>query len=77
MKLSKDKRELFHNITAKLLFLCKRACPDIQTAVMLLCTRVKDLDYDDYEKLTCVIRYLRGTPELTLTLEAWSLETIT
>jgi hypothetical protein len=32
--------ELFHHTTAKLLFLCKRARPDIQTAVAFLTTWV-------------------------------------
>eukprot|EP00978_Attheya_sp_CCMP212_P047721 scaffold424725_cov134-Attheya_sp.AAC.2 len=36
--LDKDNATLFHHNVAKLLFLCKRACPDIQTAVSFLCT---------------------------------------
>ena len=32
--------DFFHHNVAKLLFLCKRARPDIQTAVAFLCTRV-------------------------------------
>jgi hypothetical protein len=62
--------EFFHANTAKLLFLCKRARPDIQTAVAFLTTRVKSPDTDDYKKLTRVMRYLRATPEIVLTLEA-------
>jgi hypothetical protein len=63
--------ELFHHLTAKLLFLCKRARPDIQTAVAFLATRVKHLDKDDYKKLSRVIKYqyLRATPTMALTLE--------
>jgi hypothetical protein len=61
--------ELFHYTTAKLLFLCKRARPDIQTAVAFLTTRVKRPDKDDYKKLGCMLKYLRGTPNLALTLE--------
>jgi len=37
--------------------------------VAFLCTRVKCPDADDYKKLTRVIQYLRGTQELTLTIE--------
>ena len=33
-----EESEIFHHITAKLLFLCKRAQPDIQMAVAFLCT---------------------------------------
>jgi hypothetical protein len=43
--------ELFHHTTAKLLFLCKRARLDIQTAVAFLTTRVKRPNKDDYKKL--------------------------
>jgi len=55
---------------AKLLFLAKHARPDILTAMSFLCTRVKSPDTDDYGKLKCVMRYLRGTIMLPLTLEA-------
>jgi len=50
-KLSPENAKLFHHNTAKLLFLCKRASPDIQLAVAFLCTRVKSPDVDDYKKL--------------------------
>ena len=39
--LTEEKGQLFYHNVAKLLFLCKRARPDIQTAVAFLCTRVK------------------------------------
>jgi hypothetical protein len=61
--------ELFHHLTAKLLFLAKRARPDIQTAVAFLTTCVKRPDKDDYKKLGRVIKYLRGSPDLALTFE--------
>jgi hypothetical protein len=62
--------DLFHSTTAKLLFLCKRGRPDIQTPVAFLCTRVIKPDVDDYKKLQRVIRYLRETRTMCLTLEA-------
>jgi hypothetical protein len=62
--------DMFHHNVAKLLFLCKRARPDIQTAVAFLCTRVKAPDTDDYKKLARVMRYLRGTVDMPLILEA-------
>jgi hypothetical protein len=43
-KLNEDTAEMFHRNVAKLLFLCKRARPDIQTAISFLCTRVKSPD---------------------------------
>jgi hypothetical protein len=45
--LNKGQSDMFHHNVAKLLFLCKRAQPDIQTAVAFLCTRVKGPDTDD------------------------------
>jgi len=69
-KLDVKTAELYHHNTAKLLFLCKRARPDIQTAVAFLCTRVKNPDEDDYKKLTRTIRYLRGSINMPLILEA-------
>jgi hypothetical protein len=65
--LDEEMAQLFHHIVAKMLFLCKRARPDIQTPVAFLCTRVKGPDMDDYKKLTRVIRYLRGTLKMKLT----------
>jgi hypothetical protein len=68
--LDKAQADMFHHNVAKLLFLCKRARPDIQTAVAFLCTRVKGPDTDDYKKLARVIKYLRGTANMPLILEA-------
>jgi hypothetical protein len=69
-KLDEKTALMFHNLVAKMLFLCKRARPDIQTPVSFLCKRVKGPDTDDYKKLTRVVRYLRGTLRMPLTLEA-------
>jgi hypothetical protein len=69
-KLEQKKAELFHTLTAKLLFLSKRARPDLQQAVGFLTTRVKQPDVDDWKKLNRVMKYLRGTKDLKLTLEA-------
>jgi len=50
VKLSEKDAQFFHHYMAKLLFLCKRARPDIHTAVAFLSTRVKNPDTDDYKK---------------------------
>lgn len=47
IKLGKAEAEHFHHMTAKLLYLSKRAHPDIQLAVSFLTTRVKSPDHDD------------------------------
>jgi hypothetical protein len=69
-QLDEETAQTFHRIVAKLLFLCKRARPDIQTAVVFLCTRVKSPDVDDWKKLKRTMKYLRGTADLPLTLQA-------
>ena len=76
MLLDKTMADMFHHNVAKLLFLCKRARPDIQTAVSFLCTRVKHPDTDDYKKLARVMRYLRGTINMPLTLEATNIRIV-
>ncbi|MGL4352274.1 MAG: Ty1/Copia family ribonuclease HI, partial [Plesiomonas shigelloides] len=68
--LDKASAEKTHTNIAKLIFLCQRARPDIQTAVSFLSKRVKAPDEDDYKKLRRVMRYLRNTKEMPLTLEA-------
>ena len=68
--LCKEKADFFHHDVATLLFLCKRARPDIQTAVAFLCTRVKEPDVDDYKKLSRVMKYLRATGNMALTIQA-------
>jgi hypothetical protein len=74
--LPQDMSDTFHSITAKILFLCKRARPDVQTPVAFLCTRVQHPDVDDYKKLGRLVCYLRNTKELCLTLEADDLSVI-
>jgi hypothetical protein len=62
--------ETYHRLTAKLLYLCKRARPDLQPTVAFLTTRVTQPNTDDWKKLTRCIRYLRDSKDLYLTLEA-------
>lgn len=71
VKLNADDADHYHHNTAKLLFLCKHARPDIQTAVAFLCTRrVKSPDMDKNRKLARVMKYLRATHNMLLTLDA-------
>ena len=69
-KLDENKAQLFHHLVAKLLYLSRRSRQDIQTAVAFLCTRVQSPDKDDYKKLGKVMKYLRSTRDITLTVEA-------
>jgi hypothetical protein len=68
-KLDRATAEIFHTLVAKLLFVSKRGRPDIQLPVSFLTTRVREPDIDDYRKLSRVIRYLRSTLHILLTLE--------
>ena len=68
--LDQEKARLFHHFTAKLLYLSKRARPDISTAVAFLTTRVLSPDVEDWKKLSRCISYLKSTKELHLKLEA-------
>jgi hypothetical protein len=61
---------------AKGLFLCKKARPDIQQAILVLCTRVKDPNQADWEKLMRVMKYLNITREENLTLIADDLRVV-
>jgi hypothetical protein len=49
--LEEDVRKSFHSKTAKLLYLVKRARPDIFTAVTFLCMRVQSATEQDRDKL--------------------------
>jgi hypothetical protein len=67
-KLNSTKATAFHNIVAKALYITKRARPDISVAIAFLTTRVREPDLDDWEKLSHLMKYLRGTRELPLLL---------
>ena len=65
-----DQTQQFHYTVAQLFFLSTRSQRDIQTAVLFLTTRVKKPDEDDWFKLRRVLKYLKGTISLKLTLTA-------
>ncbi len=69
-QLDEDERKWFHSKTVKLLYLAKRARPDILTAVIFLCTRVQGATCEDKGKLKRVLGYLKSTKERTLLLRA-------
>ena len=67
-KLCPDKKQKFHRIVAQLLYIMKRARPDLAPAVPFLTTRVCDPTDDDWLKLRHMIEYLAATKYLCLTL---------
>jgi hypothetical protein len=66
--LSTKRAGLYHSTIAKLLFVAKRARPDILLAVSFMTTRVKKPDLDDWHKLIRVLSYLNNSIDITLTL---------
>ena len=75
-KVDETRAQLFHTYTAKTLFICKRARPDLQTTISFLCKRVKDCREDDYKKLKRMLQFVRATKEDYLTLSAASLHNV-
>jgi hypothetical protein len=72
-KLNEEQATAFHHTVYQLLFAANRARRDIQTAVSFLTTRVQEPDEDDWGKLKRVLKYLKGTRYLKLTLSADSM----
>ena len=60
-KLQETGAEMFHHIVAKLLYVPKRARPDIFLAVSFLCTRVADPTEGDKRKLKLLLEYIKET----------------
>ena len=66
----------FHTTVAKGLFACKRARPDIQPTIAVLCTRVKAPNEDDWRKLIRLLKYINGSRNDKLILSADDLHVI-
>ena len=75
-KLDKEHREEFHTFVAKGLFACKRARLDIHTAVTTLCTRVKNPNQSDWDKLIQLLKYINGTLDDKLILSVDNLRVL-
>ena len=69
-KLSKEKAEKFHTVTAQGLFACKRARPDISPAIVYLTTQVRNPTENDWWKLARMVKFLKQTANDRLTLSA-------
>jgi hypothetical protein len=66
--LDNEEAGYFHTVTVKLLYLAKRAQPDILTVITFLCTRVTALTVEDKLKLMHLLGYLHGTKDQVLTI---------
>jgi hypothetical protein len=68
-KLDLKKKILFHSMVARLLYLSKRARPDIIAVVGFLCTRIREPTVKDLEKLSKLLGYLKGSKEFIMRLK--------
>jgi hypothetical protein len=75
-KLNQECADAYHTMVAKALFLCKRARPDIQPTIAVLCTRIKSPNQASWANLVRLMKYLNGIKELKLTLSADNLHCI-
>jgi hypothetical protein len=66
--LDDQRRGKFHSTVQLLLYIAKRARPDILTAISFLTTRVTIATDEDEGKLIRVLKYLKGTKDLCLVI---------
>ena len=59
--LNQSEAELYHSFVQKLMYICERACPDIEPALSFLSTRVANPNKDDQRKLYRVLDFLKDT----------------
>ena len=57
-QLNQEQSNLFHSVTAELLYLTKRSRPDIETVVSFFTTRLSKRNVDDWKKLKRVITFI-------------------
>ena len=72
-KLEKNKKEQFHTMVAKGLFVAKRGRPDMLPAITFLCSRVSEATKQDWGKLVHPPQFLKRATDAVLALMAESL----
>ena len=75
-ELEKERKEEFHSVVARGLFLAKRARPDVLPTILILATRVQKPNENDWRKLVRLIMCLNGTLKLYLTISIDNLNVI-
>ena len=68
LPIADDKKVIFYNMVAKLLFVSKRGRPGIQVTIAFLTTRVTKPDIDNWKKLVWLLCYINSTIDLKLKL---------
>ena len=56
--LDQERKEVFHSIVARLLWVMKRARPDLEITIVFLCTRVTKSDKDYWKELKRVLTFI-------------------
>jgi hypothetical protein len=74
--LDHSRKELFHTITAKTLWLSQRTRTDVQLAVGFCCTRIQEPNEHDWKKLNHLMQYIRATRFMPLIIASDGLNTI-
>ncbi len=69
--LNESAKDGFHSLAYKMLYLAKRTRPDIMVATHFLSTRAQKPTQEDAEKAYHCLRYLNGTKDLGLRLNAF------
>ena len=59
--LSEEKSDIFHSVTQKLLYITKRARPDLETLISFLTMRVSKSTEQDWAKLKRGLSFIHGT----------------
>ena len=75
-QLNEAKSEIFHSVVAKLLFIMKRARPDLEPAISFLMKRVSKSDTDDWKKLKRCLGFIKRTIKDKRILGADGLDTL-
>ena len=63
-------------MVAKLLFMAKRARPDLLTVVSFLCMRVQGATQQDLSKLERILGYMKATQDHVLVLHAQTMQNV-
>lgn len=74
--LPKGMADEYHTQVAKVLYLCKRARPDIHTAVASMCTRTQNPHESDWMHLEYLFQYLHNTQHEKLHLSVDALNVV-
>ena len=59
-ELGDEIKDRYHLITANILWIMNRSCPDLETSVSFICTRMKLPTNEDWGKIRRFLKYLKA-----------------